>query len=193
MKCALSIVLALFLQSIANATIYDVNLVDLDGPQIVGQVDTATNRFVVTSWIENPGGLANWSPSPASLPLTYTALMSSGAVYDVPDNWDGKIDLTWGFIADARNADVLWNEGAYTEAGRHHGWGGGITVATRPAIAVSLFTEMNWQWAPTGATDVNTSTFDSVSVVAIPEPSTLLLAAVGLPLLLRRRRTTSGL
>ena len=179
MTRTLSIALLLFIQLLAYATVYDVNLVDLDGPQIAGQVNTATDRFVVTSWIEYPGGLVNWSPAAVSLPLTYTALTSSGAIFDVPDIWDGKIDLTWGFVADARNAGVVWNEGVFSEPGQHHGWGGGRSRATRPGIVVSVVTEMHWQWSPTGMDDVYTSTFDLVSVVAVPEPAGIATTLLG--------------
>jgi hypothetical protein len=177
---------ALVAPSCANAALYDVALVDLDGPQIVGQVNTTTNKFVVTSWTENPGGIATWSPTLASLPLTYTAFINSGAVYDVPDNWAGTVDLTWGFIADRSNASIQWNEGVYTEPLRHHGWGGGIN--DQGGIATQFFTEKNWQWAPTAATLVNTITFNSVSVV--PEPATSASIAWGVVLAVfpRRRR-----
>src|SRR5438874_345239 len=86
-----------------QAALYNTTLIRFDGPEIHGQVNTTSNTFAITSWVENPGGIEWWTPAPASLPLHYSALTSSGAVYDVPDIWDGHM-VGWGFISDLSNA-----------------------------------------------------------------------------------------
>jgi hypothetical protein len=160
-----------------HATLFHVSLIDDDGPQILGEVDSGTDTFTVTSWLENAGGTAFWSPSQASLPVLYTALDPTGAVFDVPEDWNGTIDLTWGFVADLRNADITWNEGVYTDIIRHHGWGGGVSRSL--GLKVDFFDYTRWQWTPTGPSAVDTPTFDSIAVTVIPEPASMVLFCLG--------------
>jgi hypothetical protein len=170
------------------ARAYNTTLIRFDGPEIHGDVNTLTNTFVVTSWVENSGGDHWWSPAPASLPLHYTALDSSGAVFDVPDNWDGHMN-GWAFISDLSNPAILWNEGAFTAFAGHHGWGGDKTDLGEVQIFGSQ-PEMFWQNTPVGANGIGGFRFDIVST--IPEPSStamcLIAGAISICSFGRRRK-----
>ena len=153
------------------------------GPEIHGEVNTLTNTFTVTSWVENPGGSNWWTPAPSSLPLTYTALTPSGAVFDVPDNWNGII-FGWAFICDLTNAAIQWNEGTYTsDTVRHHGWGGSIGIAG--TVILSATATYAWDNTPVGNNGFGTFTFTSVHT--IPEPASLGTSLLGAGALLFRR------
>lgn len=171
----------------ANAAIFSVSLNDFDGYQISGTVDSATDVFTITSWSES-GGFAGWLPENASLPIILSARTQIG-LFDVPDDWGGTIDNSWGFISDLSNNALVWSDGDYTETKRHFGWGAGIS-STGSILTSS--SEDTLRWSPTGATTINTYTFDEVSVTSIPEPSSSFLLWVGaLGLAMARRRRTS--
>lgn len=171
----------------ANAAIFAVSLNDFDGYQISGTVDSATDVFTITSWSES-GGFAGWLPENTSLPITLSARTQVGS-FDVPDNWGGTIDSSWGFISDQSNNALVWSDGDYTELNRHFGWGAAIAQF---GLINTSSSEDTLRWSPTGATSVSTYTFDEVSVSLIPEPSLAFLLGVGaLGLAMARRRKTN--
>ena len=176
--------------SSASAAMFSIVLDDLDGPHIEGVVNTVADTLKVTSWTENPGGVAFWTPQLSQLPLFYTAIDDSAAKFDVPDNFAGDItgvlDITsstasvlgWGFVADLPNNGISWNEGIYAEAFRHHGWGGGIRLSD--GVNVEFFGEQRGQWVPTGSQTFDNAFFETITVTELPEPSTASLLVFGL-------------
>jgi PEP-CTERM motif len=180
------ILLSLTYSSSSSATLFDVYL-DHPFARITGQVDTITDVFTASSWLDPSGLDSVWTPNSSFFPLTYTATDASGGVFDVPDNWDGLIDTTWGFIADLSNDEITWLEGDYLEDNRHHGWGAGI--GANGNVHVEFYTQDQLQWVATGRTSVRTLNFNTVSVKQdVPVPATLSLMALALAALGWSRR-----
>lgn len=158
-----------------SGALYDVELIDSDGPHIVGQVDTLTDKFTINSWTENTGGVVWWSPS--DLPRTYDALTTTG-LYDVPNNWDGTIGTDWGFINPLTLFDNSWTNGSFHAPTLiREGWGG--RVDGFGVIDVSR-NETRWLNLPFNSNSVAEIAFNSVIVTPIPEPTALALATLSL-------------
>ncbi len=171
----------------ADAAVFLVDLIDNDGPHISGQVDTSLDILTVTSWTENAGGTAFWTPS--TLSRTYSAIDFFMSPFDVPDNWNGTIGTNWGFLNNNDLNATGWNEGTFMSPGIviFDGWG-----ASQLQGSLSTFqTEMRWDLIPTGNSSFANAQFDTVSVSLIPEPGSLSMFALsgfaGLALLRRKR------
>ena len=157
----------------AGAAVFDVEFNDFDGPHWTGQVDTTTDTLTIQTWVENPGLPDVFSP--ASLPLTLDALTINGVggPFDVPDNWDGTISTTWGFIFGAPNASIVWNEGTPTPFHNttRFGWGG---LADGGVPLFSAWTHLSMGDVPGSSPTTNSFLrADTVTVteVVIPAPA----------------------
>lgn len=156
-----------------NSALFSVEFTDLDGPQWSGLVDTTTDTATINSWIENPGGTDFWTP--VNLPLTLIAVDGSGN-YDVPDNWDGSIDNTWGFLSTAHLSGIIFNEGLFPDTFSTPGWGASFDGG---AISVEQneFQLVNWPYAPGITTQ---AIADSIQISAVPIPTSIWLIGSGL-------------
>lgn len=171
----------------AAAALFNVDLVDNDGPHIMGYVDTTANTMTVTSWTENPGGNSFWTAS--NLPRTYDAVDAVGDPFDVPDNWDGTIGNTWGFLNPLGNMSAGWNEGTFVNDTSSDGWGIFRVAGTNHAGT----NETQWSAIPVDPNSAPTATFDAVTVSPIPEPESALLLVLGAAAgIWRARRIASG-
>jgi hypothetical protein len=109
---------------------------DNGGPHWIGVVDTVADALTIYSWTDLPGTpefWSPWTPSLAASPLVWPAVSATGTPYDVPDNFVGKIDSTFGFISPVSAQNMAWNEGDWGESPTFHlppeidfhpGWGG---------------------------------------------------------------------
>ncbi len=173
----------------ANATLYNVDFNDADGPHWTGVVDTVANTLTINTWVENSvsGGTNLWTPSATQLAggWVWTAL-NSGGVHDVPDTWDGTMGPTWGFLpSEADNTLISWNEGTYTD-NRF-----GIGFGARRFLGSDQFSHPDDQtlYVPRNTTSTDFAE-GVVTVTVIPEPATALMlgAALTVGRLARRRR-----
>lgn len=106
----------------AHAILFDVTYHNNDGSQWTGTVNSDTDTLTLASWVEGSGGYSWWTPTdPAS--LTFSAVDSSYAAYDVLDTWDGTIGSDWGFLSDLSKDQIVWNEGTFTGNTSRIGWG----------------------------------------------------------------------
>ena len=157
-----------------QASVFNVTFTDNDGPQWTGQVDTAADTVLITSWTENPGGSIFWTPS--ALPLVWDAVDSSGTGFDVPDNWDGTIDTTWGFLSPVILNSISFNEGTFPNAPIKPGWGilenAGTIDANTSEVIINLW--------PVSADLATASIADNVEISPIPLPPAAYLFGSGI-------------
>jgi hypothetical protein len=77
------------------------------GPLWTGIVDTVADTLTIQTWTELPGHASEfWMPR--DLPLVWKAYASDGSLYNVPDNFNGKIDDTFAFISDQTLRQMRW-------------------------------------------------------------------------------------
>jgi len=172
----------------AAATLFNVELIDNDGPLILGQVDTVSDTFTITAWTENPLGTVWWSA--ADLPRTYLALDAAGASFDVPDGWDGTIGTDWAFINPETLGEAGWINGLFSSLTLiRDGWGGGVDGS---GVIDTSFAENVWSNLPFGSNSAAPNGFNSVSVTAVPEPAAFVTLGVGLVLVGLMRRRSAG-
>jgi len=156
-----------------NSALFSVSFTDLDGPQWSGLLDTTTDAVSINSWIENPGGTDFWTP--ATLPLTLIAVDGSG-LYDVPDNWNGIIDNTWGFLSTAPLSNITFNEGLYPDIGTAPGWGATLDGGSL-SVEQNAFQLVNWPFAYGVSSQ---AIADTIVISAVPIPPALWLFGSGL-------------
>lgn len=162
-------------QTPAVAAVINVDFNDSDGPHWTGLVNTTTDVLTINTWTENAGGAQFWTPTASMLPWVWNAVDQTGATFDVPDNWDGMISTTWGFLSPEALGDVTWNEGAYIGTKGYPGWGVSANQANTPNTSFDNTTT-------TKALVGNATPEDSsgtVTITAIPEPGTMALLGVG--------------
>ncbi|MCA9236871.1 MAG: hypothetical protein KDA44_15450 [Planctomycetales bacterium] len=96
--------------TIVKITFFDqanVNPEFAGGPLWTGFVDTTTDNLTIETWTELPlHGSEFWAPQ--TLPLVWPARTSTGALFDVPDTFNGSIDNSFGFISDVSLQDMAW-------------------------------------------------------------------------------------
>lgn len=162
----------------AQATLFDVEYIDLDGPHWTGQVDTTTDELTILTWSENPGGSDFLFPT--GLPITLLAVTSGTGLnpFDVPDDWDGTISTSWAFVLPTPNSSISWGGGTLIPFNdvASFGWGGLFEVG----ISVTSLTENNLGDMPLDGGFATLSNADSVSVTLVPEPSAGVLLGAGL-------------
>jgi hypothetical protein len=103
---------------------FDVVLRGKRGEEIKGRVDTASDSFIITSWTSP--AKRTFTPQAAELPMTLDAYTPAGRNYDVPPDWDGKLN-GWTFVLPAGRdmTTIRWNEGPPVRWKRaSFGWGG---------------------------------------------------------------------
>lgn len=169
--CALYLVV---FTTTANAALIDVFFTDLDGPQWTGSVDTSADTLTISSWTEGIGGISYWTPS--SLPLVWDAKDNSGSSFDVPDDWDGTIGSTWGYLSPDDLSAISWNEGTF-DSGLNTvipGWG---ISSLNGAINVSN-DETSLSFIPITSSTSTASVADAAGIV--PLPTTVWLFGSGL-------------
>lgn len=181
------VAVSLFSSSNSLAAMYSVDLFDVQGPHIKGIVDTTADTFTINSWTENAGGIAYWTAS--DLPRTYPAVNATGGGFDVPDNWNGTIGNTWGFINPNSLPNAGYHEGSYfSGALAHDGWGGWIDSTNSISVA---FNQLRWPVVPVHDRAASTIDFETVRIRQVPEPATAALASLllaGTAGMFRRRR-----
>src|SRR3954464_9917127 len=151
--------LSLALAGVAQATIVQVDYLDRNGvggfpdnggPHWTGFVDTVSHTLPINTRADLPGTpefwTPLWTPDLSAFPLVWHAVNSSGAPYDVPDNWLGHIDATFGFISPVSAQQMQWNQGEWGQSPSFHlppevdfypGWGG-----VRKPVSVNGVTQM---------------------------------------------------
>lgn len=168
----------------SGADLFNVQFTDNDGPQWTGVVDTSTDQLSFTSWSENGGGIDFWT---LKLPTdSWSAVTSSGATYDVPDDWDGLISTSWAFTAPhPLSWPGQWNENTSTIDNYYAGWGG---YRWKDSFFVGS-EQMTLRIIPVNPLTYHTADADSVTVTAqgVPEPSTGALFLIGLAVSAGRR------
>jgi len=179
----------------AEAASFAVSFNDANVLAFEGVVDTDADTFTVETWFIPPQAQANedtpWTLT--SLPSVWNAVDSTGATYDVPDNWDATIGLNWGFLPPGNNASLGWAEGVPTLE-RTIGWGAGVYSSGLSTGS----NELSIQALPSAAGTVrgaNISHFnssDSLLITAVPEPGTGAMLLVGLLYLHLSRRHVQG-
>lgn len=170
--------------TVSHAALFSVELFDFQGPNIKGIVDTTADTFTINSWTENSGGLAYWTAS--DLPRTYPATNASGGSFDVPDNWNGTIDNSWGFINPNSLPNAGYNEGTFfSGALAHDGWGGWITSSNSVSVA---FNQTRWPVVPIHDRTASTIDFETVRIARVPEPATAVMTGLTLLGMLGRCR-----
>ena len=177
--------IALSLAATASAVIIPFSLVDNDGPAISGFVDTTADQATFNTWTENSGGVDFFTP--VSLPIVLDAVDSTGASFDVGDDWDGTIGSTWAFIAPLDNFATAWNEGAITnDFNQFFGLGGAFNGTSPFAFAGNETNLLNIPRDTTGGT--SSATFDTVTTPEGYADSLMLMGLAGVGLIVGRRR-----
>ena len=127
-----------------HATLFNVELIDNNGPHITGVVDTASDTFTVNTWTENPGGYNFLTPT--NLPRVYNAMTGSPSCpfdtpnYDVSDEWDGTIGPDWAFIyPTGSRSSWEWSQPVDTPNLWNDGWGSRGFDTNPPNYANTLF------------------------------------------------------
>lgn len=185
----LTVLTSLGFSNFAGASLFSVAFTDNDGPQWTGVVDSVTDSLSIQTWVEGPGGTAYWTPTLAALPLNFQAFMApsfptpfaSLTPFDVPDNWDGIIGPSWGFLSDLTKPNIAWNEGVFAGNNSRMGWG--IAQFNSEVIQDNFATSSFFQFTPTSTSGNQASEADTVTVNAaaqVPAPGSLFLLALGL-------------
>lgn len=167
------------------------------GPLWNGFVDTDADDLTITAWSEIPGSVEFWTPlwtpTITTLPLVWPAVDSSGAPFDVPEDFDGHINSQFAFISTVSARNMLWNEGTFSplvaELDFYPGWGG----LRRPIPGANpvQFTfdtsanERSMPWLPSDEYRISESTLatvtasdDGPAVAGVPEAGAGLLLSV---------------
>ena len=170
---------------------------DFGGPHWKGKVDTVANYLKIEEWTDLPGTPLFWTPVTSSLPLIWPAVKSVGGVvtpYDVPDDFDGHIDLTFAFVSETSAMNMDWNEGNWADNGVisfpaadfFPGWGGvrRPPPGGGPLVLDTSFDETTMPLLPSGVFDAALWTGAEViitlpaSIGVVPEASALLFGVV---------------
>ena len=177
-RATLALVFCLAPAHTAQATLFGVEYIDLDGPHWTGQVDTTTDELTILTWSENPGGSDFLFPT--ALPITLLAVTSGAGLnpFDVPDSWDGTISASWAFVLPTPNASIPWGGGTLIPFNSVAGFGwGGLFEA---GVSVTAPTENRLGDMPLDGGFATFSFADSVTVTLVPEPSTGVFLGTGL-------------
>lgn len=165
------------------------------GPLWTGYVDTAANTLEIQTWTELPlHGSEYWIPR--DLPLVWPARTSTGALYDVPETFNGHIDDTFAFISDLTLRQMGWLEPHFNYATTppttltptpatftlsnievRPGWGGMAIKSPDPAITqFTFFTANPFRNANNAAFQ---PLYDERVMPALPIQSTAFIGSTG--------------
>lgn len=179
--------LVLLLSSPVQATLYEVSWESIGGPEWTGIVDSTTDALTITSWSEDPAVLPYQYFELTDFATTWNAISATGAVYDVPDDWDMTIGTNWGFVRPVSNA-IGWSGGGPNP--HFAGWGAAclIAICTIPFNFVDnenvlLGIPIDGQSSPAAYARAG-----GVVITEVPEPGTLVIAVLGLAGLMQARQ-----
>ena len=155
----------------------DVSFTDNDGSQWTGQVDTVADTLQIDAWVTGSGGSQSfYTPQSAGLPWTWGAVATDGTPYDVSNSFDGTNMTGWGFLSPLATHQLTWVDGPvdFMNNNKYLGWGIGLVGAGYSDG--NLTQTFN---VPVGQYGSSMSRADSVTVTAVPEPSTFALTTLG--------------
>jgi hypothetical protein len=198
----------MFAAAAGNATLVEIDYLDRNGtggfpdnggPHWTGVVDTVSNTLTINTWIDLPGTPEFWTPNLTALPLVWPAVKSNGSPYDVPDNWTGHIDASFGFVSPTSVRNMQWNEGVWgqapgfslpPDADLYPGWGGvrkpvnvnGVTQlmydTSADETSMPLLPISSLGLAISDRATVTATILANVEAEAVPETSAFLFAGL---------------
>ena len=174
-----AVTFAASLLSAAHAAQFSVHLVATTGPTIDGIVDTATDEFRITSWVDSSLTPGYSVPALNQFPISLRAFTATGSLYDVPDAWDGQVgtDAEFAFFLPIGQdlTTVQWIQGQPSSfwRGASFGWGGlrnnGGGIVLRNPLGFSYLPVVS------SASSVGDISFNQITVTRLPEPVSIAI------------------